>query len=393
MNNFAPRIGFAWRPFGGNRTVLRSGYGIFYGGSLQQFVIVQLGASFPLAKTQTFSRVNNQPSLLTLQNPYPDSLARFTGTTTSVGYEVNPKSSYMQNWNFTLEREFGGGTALEIGYIGSKGTHLGKVYDINQPYYSPALRNADGSLPRPLPYFGQINYFSFDSNSAFQSGSATLRRRMANGFFFRANYTMGKSIDSASQTMGSGAGDYAGAQDSRNLRLDRGLSTFDTRHSVTGNFTYTLPRRLPLPLRDWEFAGTFRAYSGHPYTPLVSNVNLAAGESSRPDRIGWGMLDHPTPDHWFDIAAFPPVPTGAFRIGNSGRNVLTGPSHSNVNLSLMRNFRIQERAKLQMRWEVYNISNHANFSLPVATVNSPNAGSVTSASGARVMQLGARLSF
>jgi len=106
-----------------------------------------------------------------------------------------------------------------------------------------------------------------------------------------------------------------------------------------------------------------------------------------------GKLSNPTPDLWFALSAFPAVPDGSFRFGTSGRNILDGPGLFSFNTSLSRNFSISERVRLQFRWEVFNLLNHANYGLPNVNVNAPNGGTITSAGNARLMQLGARLSF
>jgi hypothetical protein len=386
-DNFAPRVGFAWRPFGDNRTVVRGGYGIFYTGSRLSAIRTDLAGGFPFAVAQTFTGSTTNPALLTLANPFPDALAKVSGTTTASGYEVNPPSPYLQSWNFTVERELGQGVAVELGYAASKGTHLGRKYDINQEIRTPT------ATTRPYAGFGDTEYYSFGQNSSYNSGTVTLRKRFEHGLFFRANYTFGKSLDTNSGLNYAGDGGYQGAQNSNNLLAERGRSDFDIRHVFSMNFAWRMPFDRNLLTRGWQLAGSGTAYSGQPFTPVASGGSADLAQATRPDRIANGALSNPSPNLWFNLAAFSLVPDSAFRFGNSGRNILDGPGTVAINLSLSREFRIRERSRAQLRWETFNLTNHTNFQLPNDALDKANAGTITKNKPARVIQLGLRLQF
>ena len=386
-DNFAPRIGFAWRPFGNNRTVVRSGFGIFYTGNRLSAMRTDLTGGFPFSLSQSFTGATNAPGNLTLSNPFPASLAKLSGITTSNGYEVNPPSPYLASWNFTIERDLGSGVGIETGYSASKGTHLGRKYDINQQVRTPV------ATTRPYPGYGDVEYYTFGGNSSYQAGTVTVRKRFEHGLFFRANYTFGKSIDTASGLNYAGNGGYQGAQDSLNLNSERGRSDFDIRHVFSMNFAWQLPFRQNMLVRGWQFAGTGTIYSGQPFTPQLSGPSTDLAQATRPDRLANGALDNPTANLWYNPAAFAIVPDSAFRYGNSGRNILDGPNAANINLSLSKWFQLAERAKAQFRWETFNTTNHTNFNLPAVNLDKSNAGTITKAKAARVMQLGLRLEF
>lgn len=400
----APRVGFAWRPFDDNRTVIRGGYGIFYTGSRLSALRTEMAGQFPFSQQLSFKgRPINDPFNI------PPIIK---GITSANGIDLNPKSAYLQSWNFTLENEIGRGVTVEVGYTGSKGSHLGRQIDINQMV--PAVCDQSGNCVQVDPYqstalitpirpvnpnFSSIKYFTFNSNSSYNAGTITLRKKFDHGLLFRANYTYSKSIDVASGFNYAGNGGYSLAQDAQNPDAERGRSDFDRRHALNGNFVYKLPIDKTVVLRGWQLAGSATIYSGAPITPQLTVPTLGDGVATRPDRICDGSLANRSPAMWFDLSCFPQVvvpandPSGVGILGNSGRNILDGPGNVVLNLVLSRTFRIGENGKLQFRWEVFNVMNHPNFSLPNDNVDTPGAGTITKAKDPRVMQIGAKYSF
>jgi len=392
--NVAPRLGFAWRPFGGNRTVVRGGFGVFYTSSRLSAIRTDLAGGFPFSIPQTFTGSTSNPRLLTLSNPFPDSLAKVSGVTTAAGYEVNPASPYLRSWNLTGERDLGRGVAIELGYAGSQGVNLGRKYDINQQVRTPT------STSRPYTGFSDIEFYSFGSDSRYDSATVTIRKRFERGLFFRGSYTYGKSIDVASGLNYAGAGGYQGAQNSLDPNAERGRSDFDIRHVFTMNFAWELPGPAPSALEwksallgGWQLAGTGAVYSGQPFTPQVSGASADLGEATRPDRAASGTLPNPSANGWFDLTAFSIVPDSAYRFGNSGRNILDGPGTMVMNLAVTKAFRVRERGRVQLRCEAFNVTNHTNFQLPNITLDKSNAGTITGAKPARVIQFGVRFDF
>lgn len=386
--NFAPRFGFAWRPFGTAKTVLRGGYGIFYGTS-SLYRLDNYTDTYPFTITETYSRVTTDPTALTLSNPFPASRRGFSGVNGSYAEQTaTPKTQYNQSWSLAVEREFGHGTVVEAAFAGSKGTHLPRRYDVNQ-----AGRDASNRALRPYPFFGGIEMISDGSNSIYNSGQLTLRRRFSKHLFVRSTYTFAKSIDETSNTGGSITYNFGLAQDSRNLKLERGRSDFDIGHTFAGSFIWSPKFSRRLLAKDWQVSGTSTISTGPPFTPRVANFSYVNGEASRPDRIRTGALDSPSAERWFDRTAFIPVPLGAYRFGNSGRNILDGPGAIIINTSISRRFRFGESRSVQLRVESFNLPNHPNFNLPENNVDISTAGAISRAKNNRNLQMGLRFEF
>lgn len=401
-NDWAPRVGFAWRPFSGDRTVVRGGYGIFYGAVLQNPIRNNFSAVYPFTVAQTFDANFNRVGSLAFADPFPDAIARVTGVNEPNSYQFDAPTSYMQQYNFTIERQLARSLALEVGYVGSKGTHLGRRFNLNQPY-----RRAEwaGNFPKPFPQYNTIDYFDFNANSNFNALAISLRNMARRRLVFRVNYMFSKSLDDASQMSDRSDGGFSGAQEARDLRLERGRSDFDRRHTLVVNYLYDLPvgrgmrfgSRLPswaLALfGNWQIGGLARVHSGQPFTPRLSNANLNLGEANRPDRLGPGTLAHPGPDAWYNLEDFEPVPSGAFRPGTSGRNILDGPGLLNLDVALYKRIAVAGERTLQLRLEAFNLPNRTNFLLPVETVDTVTAGTIRRANEGRLIQAALRFLF
>ena len=392
-NNFTPRLGLAYRL--GNRTVVRAGYGLFVAGTILNPFRNNLGNIFPFTINTNYPGVTGNPTLISLQSPTNDNRLRVGGTVSASGITQKPSQAYLQSWNFTIERELPGGTSIEMDYRGSKGTHLMRRYDANQPLRNQASFLGEDGFARPIAGWNAINFYNTGSNSNYNAANVSWRKRSRRGLFWRVNYSFSKSIDDASRTNGSGATDFANALDSKNLRLERGRSAWDLRHAFTMVGSYNLPfgrgRRWgrnwgptqTAILGGWQLSGTNTMYSGGPFTVTTANVNLNLGDSQRPHRISNGQqLDDAShgakrgSDYaFFDTSAFERVPAcspadgddpafcpaGAFAHGNSGRNILDGPSLMVASMALSKNFQLTEGMRLQVRLESFNMFNHTNF--------------------------------
>ncbi|MFN7949683.1 MAG: TonB-dependent receptor [Blastocatellia bacterium] len=395
LNNFSPRVGFAWRPFGNERTAIRGGYGIFSSTDLQFTMYTLLGANaHPFTRLEVFQDL--KPGGLTLSKPFPaDRTGAAPVALSPSGWDVANPSSDTQHWNLTIAHELTGNMGLELSYVGSKGTHLSATRNLNQ-----TIRTPQGNIV-PYPGLGRVLFQSLGASSNYHALQLSVSRRFSHGPGFRSSLTWSKAIDNA--TFGAPA---RLAQNPLDQAAERGLAEFDRRLVWSSDFIYQLPfgrgqlsgagllSLLRALAGGWQVSGIIHVYSGRPFTPVVARANAQAGFATRPDRIRNGRLDHPTIERWFDPTAFVEVPAGAFRFGNSGRNILIGPGAVLADAALMKNFSLpREGQRLEFRAEFFNLPNHANFGQPSAAIDQPTAGVISTAGAGRQIQLALKYLF
>src|SRR5690242_4496567 len=387
-NNFAPRLGIAWKP--AKQTVVRAGYGINYNLAQYRSFIQSFAFQPPFAETATNVSAPGSPDL-TLESGFPASSA---GTVTN-NFAVDPnyRLGYVQIWNLNVQQQIPNGFLLNVGYNGSKGTRLDVERAIVVAGAQPFL------------------YESSAANSVLHAGSISIRKRMSKGIGFGATYVYSKSIDDASSIGGGGS---VVSQDPFDIAADRGLSSFDQRHKFNGNWIYELPfgdgRRFAQKgaashiLSGWVWSGNFSVGSGFYFTPRVlgGTVDISRGVSGslRANSVA-GLavsLGDPTTAEWFNTAAFcaPGVncvnPAGS-AFGDAGRNIIEGPAQFSLNMAASKTIQINEMRALELRVQANNVFNTVYFTSINTTVNSLTFGQVTGAGGMRRLTLVARFRF
>ncbi|HEY3835235.1 MAG TPA: carboxypeptidase-like regulatory domain-containing protein [Bryobacteraceae bacterium] len=389
---FGPRIGFAYRPFDNDRTVIRAGYGIFYTGIRLSVIRTNLTGQFPFAAQTTYTALNPTSSavgssLISSTNPFPAAGGALGGILTPNGYDPNAPSANLQSYNFTIEQDLGKGLGLEIAYVGSKGTHLGQETDYNQE------RIPNTASSRPFPAFQAITLEQFNGVSHYDSGQVTVRRRFEHGLFFRVNYTFAKSLDEQSGANAAGSNGYFANQNVLSPSAEYGRSDFDIRQNFTATSVYRTSSRL-YALRDWQGSGNILAYSGQPLTLKVSGTQ-DLGVATRPNQICNGVLSGSTRNisEWFNPSCYAVPATG---FGNVGRNTISAPGSVVLNLAVGRVFTMpRELGSFEFRLEAFNALNHPNFASPSNTIgSSTTAGVISSTTGnQRLVQISGRYSF
>jgi hypothetical protein len=392
-NNWAPRLGFAWRPRQKTPLVVRASYGIFYNESIYNQLGAELANQPPWAQSGTLT--SSAQNLLTLENGLATSPSQTSGgVNNTAAVSPNYRVGYAQIWNFSLESQFQPNWVLTLTYTGTKGTDLDMLLSPNRTLPGEAA---------PIPGVKVFNYDISGGSSIYHAMQVLLQHRFAHGLMFRGVYTFGKSLDDASSI---GGGAPVVVQDENNIAAERGLSSFDIRHQFTGFWVYELPfgeRKAWLRrgvgahlLGNMRLNGVTSIQTGTPYTARVLGNQASFGGtgvsfSERADQVGDPNLpaSERTPLHWFNTAAFMP-PSGQF--GDAARNTITGPGIVNVNLGVSRSFLFGEdgRHRLEARWEVQNLFNTPNFTGLSTVYGSQTYGSVVGVRAMRTMDINLR---
>ena len=416
LNNFAPRFGLAWEFM--PKTVLRTGYGIFYGGQengpysnpspgfnppffVNQSLISPCGAPSANPATQD-CRVTGIP---TLASGFPANALVNPNTPIFFSVDQNLRTPYMQQWHLGIEKELPGDSVFALTYAGSKGTKLYTFFNGNQ-----AAPTADPNIPtaprRPVKSAGctiadpglcssvfdtGIDWFRSTGSSVYHSLQARFEKRFSKGLQFEGSYTWAHSIDIASNA------NLGPTQNNSDFRYfmdpsaERGNSDFDVRHRFVANSIYELPFGHGKKffgdaggfanqiVGGWQVANIISVSTGNWYTVLDADGNFAnadggaGGVSQRPNQVGDPTKAGPvagnpgcvapskirTSTAWFNTCAFIDPPLGSF--GDVGRNTIESPGYTTWDFSAFKNFRTSEKTNLEFRAEFFNVLNHTNF--------------------------------
>ncbi|MEP7213324.1 MAG: TonB-dependent receptor [Acidobacteriota bacterium] len=399
-NNWGPRVGFAFDVFGTQKTVLRGGYGIFYNR--------ELPASFGSPQVNTFP--TNGISILDLLGlgfcangttsiAYPINPAIYNGCGTSPRFSIerNLKTPEAQQWSLNVQQDFGFGV-LQVGYVGNHVTHI-----LTDGVVSPRnLNRADIDLFgiglgfRRLGQFGDIFLVGSYPSSNYNAMQVTFKRNLARGLRFNANYTWAHTIDDV-------VGFFKDYQDEFDTSGERASSDQDIRHNFVFDASYDIPsaRKLfgdgiPRWIGDgWQISTISQFRTGFPVN-VTREGGVFGGFSFRPNIVP-GVdpycSSYNVPDCQFNAAAFS-NPAGAFTPGNTPRNYLRGPKFAQVDVSISKNTKITETTSLQLRMDVFNILNRANFADPsggLAPGDTPNTLQPTAFFGRSVSTVGNQL--
>jgi hypothetical protein len=316
----------------------------------------------------------------------------------------NFKLPAIYQWNLSVQRQIGSSTAVTAAYVGSSSNYLPRWYNINGT--DPGDPRTERQR-RPIPSLGAITYRETSGRASYHGLEATLDRRLARGIQFSLAYTWSHSIDDVTEQFGA---EGPVIQDKRNLQADKGNSGFDRRHRLVGSYVIDLPfgpgRRwlhdgglASMALGGWQLSGIAAMQSGAYFDVSISPITMlgVTGPAQwRPDLAGDPRVDNPGPDGWVNPNAFavPQNADGTYRFGNLGRNTLLGPGYFNLDAGLMKDFRIGANRRLQIRWEVFNATNHPSYGLPNSILGDPDFGTIrTTISTPRQMQFGMKFVF
>jgi hypothetical protein len=399
-NNFAPRFGLAWRPFGGNKTVIRAGYGVFYNANLG-LALIRLASNAPYATiSESYSSVESPINLDT--NPFPSMGTVSTSSTpTYSGISPDYRAAVVQARSVNIQHQFNKDTSIEVGYFGNFCYGLDRLSQPNNA--TPGAGTVQ--LRRPHPEYGTVNEVLSDAKSFYNSGTIKVERRVASGLSMLSSYTFSRNIDNSFSSISSQPNDADLPQNSQNLAAERGLSAAHRKHRWVTSATYNLPfgRGQKFLNRGgivggivggWQLSSLATLQSG-PVFGITMSGDYAnqGGGITRPNRVCDGNLSRATRSiyHWFDTDCI--QSPAKYSYGSAGRAFLIGPGMVNLDSSLGKEFSLKERARVQVRLESFNVLNHTNFGQPGTTVGSNTFGRINSAYDPRLMQAAMKLLF
>jgi carboxypeptidase family protein len=445
---FAPRFGFAWRPFGGDKTVVRGGYGIFWDSSLSR-EIDDSGDLYPFVERTSLNpnsqSVTAAPKLTDQLFPSQTAVVPVTAPNSqfvAVIVSDHPRNPYVQQYTLSVQRELARNTTLEVNYVGNRGLHLLDRVDLNTPSQLTGsqlstCQAAYAGLPatnatylanqcpffarQPLPNFaipGPLNS-SWTGYSNYNAGNVKLEHR-GTGFSLLTVYTYAKSMDdkSAAAGIGSAGAGFAGHMDDLNPHLDYGPSDFSVKHRFVNSLVYNLPvgrgkrvlgninRAEDMLIGGWQLSLITTFQTGFPFSVAASDpgaylsFGMRANETGDPNPSGGKSISQ-----WFNTGAFSQPAFGVY--GNSARNILTQPGINNWDVGLGKTFQFTERIGFQFRVETFNTFNHTQYGIDPttqasggpgqsavdATLGDVNFGKVTSARPGRIIQFGGKILF
>jgi len=398
-HDWAPRLGFAYRPF--KDFVVRGGAGIFYGTGLanDQTQFAMFVPPFIVAPFIPFG--TNLDSL------FPSVLAPTYQLTGVAPFSVDPnaKRPYVEQWGLSIQKTIGG-FLFEVGYQGSHGLHNWERVDVNQavlPSPNDPNKTIDEASRRPFPNFGPVLQATYREKSYYDALQTRIEREYHNGLSLSLTYVFSHAIDTAS-----GGTFSTSHQNMTNLDAEKGSAGYNVPHALSFAHTYALPfgggrrflsttRGLWKQLVDgWQINGILTLLSGEPFSATVAGDQALVGGyyTERANVFGSPNLSgtQRSVNHWFNTAAFSVPALGTF--GNSGRNIIKGPSVRTYDFSLFKNFSLEGSKALQFRVEAFNAFNHPNFNFPASDPSAPATfGVITSARDPREIQFALRFSF
>jgi len=409
--DFAPRFGFAWRPSGNGKTVIRGGIGRFIEGPLGAL----LGAGYAIhSANQAFYNqtiVNGKPTLQ-FPYPFPAQLAQYGTQFFQQAADVNFKDPTVDQWNFTIERDLGFGTGLRLSYDGSHGRDLGRQGNADQLPPNTAGYTAGSPLLR-YPQMGLVEIETNGGRSNYNAVSATVTKRLSRGVQFQSSYMFVRNLTNAQGYNPTAFASEAGglSTDLQRPDIDYGNVAFSRRHRFLSTFLYQLPGPKTNPLLrqvvgGWQLSGVLLFQSGPFLTVSVPGPDPAGN--------GWALLwgnsradlnpgvplyaSQQTTKQWLNPAAFSVPGTNIGRYATAPVGNINGPGTKAVSMSLLKSVRIKESVQFQIGAQAANLFNHVNYAPPNTTFNTAAFGSVSNVqaaegAGPRQIQITSRLTF
>ena len=415
LNNLAPRFGFAyrWR----ESTVFRGGFGLFYANTMNTGGGEFMETNPPAHVKTQLGTDRITPTIRVVDGPGPGALDPANSPALVPGsFEIDPPWPMASQWNFNIQNQLPGNVLWEIGYFGTKGTHIIRRYNLNYAVPGPgtplsrriwpSVKFPGTDLDVGLDF---LHNFRNNSNSNYHAMQTKLEKRYGSGFSFLLSYTWSKAIGDYSFIPGEdrGIGANWGVQNALDLAAERSLLNQHVAHRAVVSYLYDLPfgrgktygsgwsKAVNALLGGWTIGGINSFITGFPMNLSVRGNPSGTGgfNLDRPNVVGEWRIPRSErgPDRWFNTDAF--ARNDPYTFGNAGRNILEAPGTIKFDLALHKNFQFNERIRMQFRGEAFNAFNTPIFDGPNLQVGNRNLGVISRAAPGRVMQLGFKLIF
>ncbi len=368
-NNFAPRFGFSYGIGSNAKTVVRGGWGIYYGhfsGDIAGYL-----AAGPYASTTTYTNPASGP-VFNFANAFQQTAP--SGSFTLNGVSPNLSAMYAMQYSLTVEREIGRNYGLRVSYLGSKGTNIPYQRNVNQPLPSTL---AFAQARRPYPLFNNISYADNGANSRYSALQVQMTKRMSNGLSFQSAWTWAKSLSEVDDNGDAEVNTLI--ENAYDRRRDRADVYSVPRHSWMNQALYELPWAQKKLWGGWQLNMLLNLSTGNFLNPQFSGSDPSGTNTvgGRPDVVS--AITYPqTLAAWFDRLAFAVPATGSGRFGNAARNSIVGPGFVLFNAGVVKSFYLEKAGRIQLGASFQNAINHFNYGQPSTTVNVATGGSITS---------------
>ncbi|MEP6922795.1 MAG: hypothetical protein ABI967_16880, partial [bacterium] len=399
-NNFQPRVGFNWNPrtstsgilgfiTGGDKLVIRGGYSRTNDYAFTN-IALNIWSSFPFVQAVN---VSNLANAFTAFRNQPLNPAAVTRTVVTPDFHSPDYDAF----SFEMQRELTRDLVIRVGYVGTKGTGLFESVDAN-PVLFRTRRATEAPIVRVDPTKATVRLRANSGSSIYHSLQTSLEKRLTRGFSAGAHFTWSSFIDTSSEIFNNSASEIAVAQDPYDRRSERGRSSYDRPLRLSINGVYELPFYrdqkgiLGHLLGGWQMNASLALQSGAPFSVLngsdptgtISGISGAIGVATRANVVTSLDVSRMSVEELFRaraagdplFAALPCVNTGTVanpvticqRVGNSGRNILRADGINNLDFGLLKNLRLGENQKVQLRADFFNATNTRDFGTPNSTI-------------------------
>ena len=404
-NNWQPTIGFAWRPFGDNRTVVRSAYSVYHIANHKREILAAGVENPPFFSLASFSSDPVFPTLDPLVEGVPLAGIATAWKDLSIFMAArNLVNPYIQQWNLGIQTQLGNDFVVSGQYVGNKGVHLDVINNENQAF-PPAAGDLDPREPFPGQF--RVNMQSSRGDSQYHGGLFSAEKRYSQGSMFLFSYTLGKVIGDKSTVWPGGRNDSVFVQNREDFRAEKSRLAMDIRHLLSFSYSYELPfgrnqkfgagvsGLLNGLIGGWQINGIVSAHTGDPFTIGGGAITNTGAASARPDRVCDGILSSGrTLERDFDTSCFEAPPS--FTFGNAGRNIVEHHGLANWDFSITKKTPVStlgEAGNIEFRAEFFNLTNTPPLGTAGRSFGRTGFGVISSAGFAREIQLSLRISF